>query len=100
MPEKMTTPPGEKMATRAEYETLCDDHPKKFSAEQVHFERGADKPERGDGRCCSGCFHYYRGMFHNVCEIFRPTDGYPSIDPIDYCHFWTQNGEVFPLLKE
>ena len=88
------------LATREEYEALVNDHPEKFYASQVNFERGADRADREDGRCCGNCFHFYRGMVHNVCEIFRPADGYDSVDPLDICDFWSSDGEIFPLLRE
>ena len=98
MAEKLEAKP-DRMATMEEYRAIVDDHPVKFDEKQVHFERD-EGGDHKDGMCCAVCFHFYAGKFHNVCEIFRPTDGNPTIQPIDYCHFVTLDGESFPLLEE
>lgn len=98
MPDKLDPSPAKtKLVTIDEYRALVEDHPVKFSAEQVGFKKGDDQTDSVN--VCGSCFHYYRGMYHNVCEIFRPTDG-ELIAPLDQCKFWSNDGENFPLLDQ
>ena len=88
---KKLEPPPDVPATIEQYHELLKDRPEKFAAEQVGY-----RPTRGSMKC-AGCFHFYIGKEHNVCEIMRPED--EDVSPTWACWFWTEDGENFPLLE-
>jgi hypothetical protein len=86
--------PEQQLVSLEEYEALLKERPRKLTPEQVGFQKGGGKEEYP----CSSCFHFYRGMRHNTCEIVRTPDD--QIDLLDRCLFWTQNRKDYPLLEE
>jgi hypothetical protein len=73
-----------------------------MTAEQAGFERREDGAR--DPRRCGTCWHFC--MFPakvrakeqaGACEIVRPDDDNLSVNPGDYCHWWTEDGIGFPL---
>lgn len=79
--------------TKSLYDRMIENRPLKFDAEEVSY-READEEER-----CGKCMHFYSRKVdgHNVCEIFRPKED-ESVDPDYVCDFFSEDGEVFPLL--
>jgi hypothetical protein len=84
-------------ATKAEYERLLADRPRKFTGAEAGYVPAA----KNDGDyTCSDCLHFYTGKAagRSVCEVVRLTPE-RSIEPKARCKFWTHAGLKFPLLR-
>lgn len=85
-------------ATMEEVDRLMDDRPEKLGTAQSGFQRGAgkDKPH-----ACGGCWHFYASSVarHSVCELVRPDDE-DQVYPVDWCRFYTADGETYPDYKQ
>ena len=83
------------------YELIADDKPLKLAGSQVGFERG----KAHDDAACRLCWHYVqftararKKLQTGACEVVRPEDGNPSVEPNDYCHFaFSPDGVEFPM---
>lgn len=84
------------------YDTIQNDKPVKLTGKQAGFSRNQSGP---GGERCGGCWHYFstvgterRQVQKGACEVVRPDDDSPSVNPEDYCRFaFTVDGETFPL---
>lgn len=84
------------MVTKAEYDKLLDDRPRKFGPGEVGFQVRSD-----DAHVCCGCIHWFANAARGaaVCEILR-LPGEQDIPPQARCRFWTPDGEWYPLLDD
>ena len=74
------------------YERLIQNHPFKFSPEEVNYRKG-----EGDPRC-KNCAHFFTRKLDGftVCEIMRVSeDTDESVDPRYVCDF-QNDGDEYP----
>ncbi len=85
--------------TKADYDALMEDRPKKFSSTAVGYRIAP----RGSEQRCGNCAHFYVRMVDkfSTCEIFRSveTDAM-GVNPHYLCDWWTSDGEKHPLTQE
>jgi hypothetical protein len=85
------------------YNLIADDRPIKLTGKQAHFERGGASEHLDIA--CHLCWHYFattadarKAVQKGACEVVRPDDGNPGVNPDDYCHFaFSTDGETFPM---
>lgn len=90
---------GRKMVSLEQVEDLIAERPRKFSAEDVRYEKA---PEGSAIRCAS-CLKYFKRAVDNfgTCEIFRDEEAdRDGVLPDWRCAFWSADGNVYPLVEE
>jgi len=79
---------------RKVYERIMSDRPEKLNEEEAGYTDPSSVRYK-----CSGCLHFLERKIDGfgVCELVRLLDDAP-IEPKAVCDYWTDDGEVFPLL--
>ncbi len=85
------------MVSREDVDALMSDRIRKFSPEDVGYE----KAPSGSAFRCASCVHGYSRHSDGfaICEIMRPKGD----DPIQSdwrCLYWSADGYVYPLSEE
>ena len=82
--------------TKAKYDDLMADRPRKFDADQVGYR----KAPRGSEQRCENCMHFYTRKVDGLttCEIFRNDDtDEAGVNPKYLCDWWSRDGTDHPL---
>jgi hypothetical protein len=86
------------MVSLNDYRKLLEERPRKFTAEEVEYNKDAE----GKNEICFKCLHYFRRTIDDfgVCEIFRSEEtDVDGVKPDATCRFFTHDGKLFPLYK-